>query len=448
MCGNGLSIKRLALRWLADVSSCRVGAGSLKSDAGKALAEEFKQLSFRLRSTLDASTEGQSPHIRKLTAQGDGVISRIRELPDFSRFLLPPLFSDLQKVAEDGPVIIVNASRYSCDALIILRDQDPVHIPLDITQVDVSELSSEFQSLAAHIGSSDHQVESHKIVGVLRKLWRDIVGPVVQVLENFIPHHDDLSRIWWCPTAEFTLLPLHAAGSYERNKHNLSHFYISSYTPTLTALIRARQQVSHNASDEHFVAIGQANPDGGTDLRCVAAELAVVAQRITPALSFTSLADSDATVQGALDAFSRNQWLHLACHGMPNRKQPFESSFAMRDGPLMIRDIIRSHPPSPEFAFLSACHTTVGDESSHDEAIHLAAAMQFSGFRSVIGSMWSVDDDVVGQLVSAFYDDFIRVDSSGRLDSKRAAGALHKAVKKLRKKIPFEQQIVFVHIGV
>ncbi|KAG1874126.1 hypothetical protein C8R48DRAFT_692908, partial [Suillus tomentosus] len=32
---------------------------------------------------------------------------------------------------------------------------------------------------------------------------------------------------------------------------------------------------------------------------------------------------------------------------------------------------------NPQFAFLSACHTTVGDEKSHDESIHLAAAIAF-----------------------------------------------------------------------
>ncbi|KAG1876045.1 hypothetical protein C8R48DRAFT_571681, partial [Suillus tomentosus] len=48
---------------------------------------------------------------------------------------------------------------------------------------------------------------------------------------------------------------------------------------------------------------------------------------------------------------------------------------------------------NPRFAFLSACHTTVGDEKSPDESIHLAAAMQFSGLRSVIGFMWSVEDE-------------------------------------------------------
>ncbi|KAG0703385.1 TPR-like protein [Suillus ampliporus] len=415
---------------------------SVSGDVGAALAEEFKRLSFRLRNAFDQSAEDQSPQIRQLAIQWDDVVSRIRTLPDFCRFLHPPLFSGLQKAAEDGPVIIVNASQYGCDALIILSARDPVHIPLDIAQTEVSELCSEFQSLADKFGSSDHE---YKLVSILRKLWDSIVDPVVQALR--LSKVEPGSRIWWCPTAEFTLLPLHAAGPYEKKRDDLSHIYISSYTPTLATLIRARQQISRDVFPQHFVAIGQANPDQGKELLCVTPELAVVAQHLASVASFTSLDDSNATVQGALDALRDNQWLHLACHGMPNRQQPFKSSFAMRDGPLMINDIIRSHWQNPEFAFLSACHTTVGDEMSPDESIHLAAAMQFSGFRSVIGSMWSVDDKVALQVVSAFYSNL--VDDSGRLDCRRAAVALHKAVKSLRKKtISLEQRIVFVHIGV
>ncbi|KAG1896758.1 CHAT domain-containing protein [Suillus fuscotomentosus] len=410
-------------------------------DIGTALAEEFKRSSFCLRSAFHQYTEDRSLRIQQLTMQWDDVITRIRMLPDFSRFLLPPLFSDLQKAAEHGPVIIVNASQYGCDALIVRNAEDPVHVPLDITQAEVFEFSSDFHALSERFGSSDNQL---KLVGMLRKLWNDVVDPVVQVLResNVCPG----SRIWWCPTAEFTLLPLHAAGPYERKKKNMSDIYISSYTPTLTTLIRARQQISRDASSQHFVAIGQGNPVNGRELKCVAPELAAVAEHVTPVVSFTSLEDASATVENALDALDHNQWLHLACHGMPNQREPFDSSFAMRDGPLMIKDIIRSNWQNSQFAFLSACHTTVGDEKSPDESIHLAAAMQFCGFRSVIGSMWSVEDEVARQIVSAFYGNLI--DDSKRLDCTRAAVALHKAVKSLRKKIPLEQQIVFVHIGV
>ncbi|KAG2106211.1 CHAT domain-containing protein, partial [Suillus discolor] len=222
-------------------------------------------------------------------------------------------------------------------------------------------------------------------------------------------------RIWWCPTAEFTLLPLHAAGAYEKKRDSLSHIYISSYTPTLATLVRARKQDSRDASPQRFVAIGQGNSDVGKPLECVAPELAIVTRRLT----LVAMSLGNATVKGAFDALNHKQWLHLACHGMPNRQQPFESSFAMRDGPLMIKDIIRSNWQNPQFAFLSACHTTVGDEESPDESIHLAVAMQFSGFRSVIGSMWSVDDKIVQEVVSAFYENM--VDDPGRLGCTRAA---------------------------
>ncbi|KAJ8580215.1 hypothetical protein M405DRAFT_753549, partial [Rhizopogon salebrosus TDB-379] len=413
---------------------------SASGDMGNALAAEFKEVSLHLRAMLESS-EDKTSQIGQLTMQRDDVISRIRMLPDFSRFLLPPLFSDLQQAAEDGPVIIVNVGQHSCDAMIILSAKDPVHVPLDIAQADVLELSKKFQSLIRNAGSSDNQL--HEIVSVLRTLWECVVGPIVENLRDFA---EPRSRIWWCPTAEFALLPLHAAGPYARKSHNFSDLYISSYTPTLAALVRARQQIAKDASTPQFVAIGQGNPDQGKVLPHVAAEVDDVARRVAPILPFTLLMDSDATVQRALDALNRHQWVHLACHGMPNREKPFESSFTMRDGPLTITDIIRPRLHTPEFAFLSACHTTVGYESSPDESIHLAAAMQFSGFRSVIGSMWSVDDKVVGQIVSAFYDNMIN--ESGKLDCRRAAVALHKAVKKLRKKIPLEQQIVLVHIGV
>ncbi|KAG2738959.1 hypothetical protein P692DRAFT_20666675, partial [Suillus brevipes Sb2] len=197
---------------------------SMDHHTGAALAEEFRQLSFRLRNAFDQSTEDQSPQIRQLTIEWDDVVSRIRMIPDFSRFLLPPLFSDLQKAAEEGPVIIVNASQYSCDALIVLSDRDPVHVPIDITQTEVSDLSTEFQSLSKDFGSFNSQ---YKLVGILRKLWHNIVGPIVQALAASNVHPG--SRIWWCPTAEFTLLPLHAAGSYEKKGDSLSHIYISSY---------------------------------------------------------------------------------------------------------------------------------------------------------------------------------------------------------------------------
>jgi hypothetical protein len=44
----------------------------------------------------------------------------------------------------------------------------------------------------------------------------------------------------------------------------------------------------------------------------------------------------------------------------------------------------------PWFSFLSACETAKGDAEQPDQVMHLAAAMLFAGFKSVVATMWSV----------------------------------------------------------
>ena len=112
------------------------------------------------------------------------VVANLRELPGLSRFFLPSLFSDFQRAASEGPVIIVNASQYSCDALVVLLDRDPVHIPLQITQDTVLELSRKLCTLTVCATRADM---TRKLASFLRKLWDQIVSPIVDVLQTIHP---------------------------------------------------------------------------------------------------------------------------------------------------------------------------------------------------------------------------------------------------------------------
>ncbi|KAG2067168.1 hypothetical protein BDR04DRAFT_943077, partial [Suillus decipiens] len=94
---------------------------------------------------------------------------------------------------------------------------------------------------------------------------------------------------------------------------------------------------------------------------------------------------------------------HFACHGKQVSTQPDHSHFVMRDERVTLLDIMERDVPQAEFAFLSACHTAVGDEETPDEVIHLAAGLQFSGFKSVTGTLWEVNDAVAKHVVEAFY---------------------------------------------
>jgi CHAT domain-containing protein len=99
-----------------------------------------------------------------------------------------------------------------------------------------------------------------------------------------------------------------------------------------------------------------------------------------------------------------------------------------------------------EFAFLSACETAVGDFATPDEVIHLAAGLQFAGVKSVVGTLWKVNDSTVQRLVEAFYKNLC---GDGKMVSRRVAQALHQAVHSLARDrdLPLDQRIVFMHIG-
>ena len=407
---------------------------------GKMLADEFTKQTLLIWTALNSPGPDQHDRVYRLNIELQKIVTRIRELPGLARFLLPPLFLDLQQAAREGPVIIVNASEFGCDALVVLVDRKPVHIPLSITKEGVQKLSSELGTLTMCAKSMD---VTRDLAIILRELWDEVVSPIVSFLQTVHPFQ---SRIWWCPTAEFSLLPLHAAGPYRRGQRNLANLYISSYTPTLTALIRARRHdLPHSASTgKYFLGIGQAKAKGESGLVSVGAELASIEQRMDGLATFTSIEGQESCIARVTEELGKNEWVHLACHGIPNRKQPFESAFALHDGHFTVERIIRCELDNAEFAYLSACHTTVGDDESPDEVMHLASAMQFAGFRSVIGTMWAVDDAETNKITSVFYENM--KNESGNLDYTRAALALNRTMKKLVD-IPFDQRVLYIHLG-
>ncbi|KAH8978671.1 hypothetical protein EDB92DRAFT_1807225, partial [Lactarius akahatsu] len=102
---------------------------------------------------------------------------------------------------------------------------------------------------------------------------------------------------------------------------------------------------------------------------------------------------------------------------------------------LTLLEIVRSHLPSAEFAFLSVCHTAeVTEGSIVDEALHPTAAVQYWGFRGVVRTMWvMVDEDLAENFYKALLFSTSRREQ-GTPYSKRSAKALQATVKKLRRK--------------
>jgi hypothetical protein len=95
-----------------------------------------------------------------------------------------------------------------------------------------------------------------------------------------------------------------------------------------------------------------------------------------------------ATLGVVTSGIKSSRMIHLACHGTQDPSDPLSSGFHLRDGKLTISQIMDMELQDPFLAFLSACQTATGDQNQPDQAMHLGAAMLFTGFRSVIATMW------------------------------------------------------------
>ncbi|KAG9312064.1 hypothetical protein JVU11DRAFT_7345 [Chiua virens] len=90
---------------------------------GHELVNRFTALSTSLKHHAQGSGGNANEPYWRVREEWQFLVDEIRSQEGFSRFLLPPHFDDLQRAAEHGPVIVVNASEYGCDAMIVHSSQ-------------------------------------------------------------------------------------------------------------------------------------------------------------------------------------------------------------------------------------------------------------------------------------------------------------------------------------
>ena len=196
----------------------------------------------------------------ELLAKRKDLVLQMQALPGLEGFMKTPSFDTLRSAAMHGPVIIVNHSEWRCDILIVLHHMHP---SLITTPEYFYGRAIELRNRLVH-ARNNNPLESRQYQRALRfvlKSFYELVGqPVINELRRL--ETPEQSRIWWCPTSVFCSLPLHAMGPIPSDDGVLRYFsdlYITSYTPTLSALIDARK--SSKSSFEKPSVLLVANPD-------------------------------------------------------------------------------------------------------------------------------------------------------------------------------------------
>ncbi|KAI0265682.1 CHAT domain-containing protein, partial [Gloeopeniophorella convolvens] len=455
------------LLW-SEMRGLRASTDRLRS-VNSGLAEQFLRVNRRLEVLATSVSNGYGDGLATIDIHQDGhttdafgemlgerhallrererLLSRIRSLPGLRNFLEAVPFDTLKAAASSGPVILVNHCMMSSDIIIILCDSPPIVIPT------APDFFRKGQELAEQLFNArrDHALESkhyqRELTSVLQNLYKLVGEPVIRRLRMLqVPEQ---SRVWWCPTSSFCSLPLHAAGplpSEDGPKRYFSDIYVCSYTPTLSALIEARQGALHSQEPPSLLVVGL--PDAS--LPGVRGEIKVI-RDLVPQSSI--LVGREATTGTVTEGLQKHRLVHFACHGTLARSgQPFDAAFELyKDDLLTLLDIMKHRLPAAEFAFLSACHTAEWtDKWAPDEALHLTAAMHYCGFRSVVGTLWAMADTDGRDLSAHFYKAMFSSSNNNVPFAERSAKALRDAVQKLRRKrgVTLERWVNFVHYGV
>lgn len=274
-----------------------------------------------------------------------------------------------------------------------------------------------------------------------------------------------LPRIWWCPTGPLAFLPIHAAGKYIHGKSMadecLSDFAVSSYIPNVNFLHRMSEPNSVKKSVDApngMLIISQSNTPGQKPIPCAADEGRKVSSQLGKrGISHITLDNEKGTTDGVLRAMEAFSCIHLACHASQHITNPLKSSIYLHDGQLDLSEVMKKNFTHSDFAFLSACQTSAGDENLPEEAVHLASGMLAAGYRSVVGTMWSILDKHGPDLAEFFYESLLDgVTGEGhRVDGAGAARALHNATSQFRENLKISDSpdsllawVPYIHIGI
>ncbi|GAA3784954.1 CHAT domain-containing protein [Streptomyces phyllanthi] len=409
-----------------------------------------------------ARHSGRAQRHRELAERWESLLDRVRALPGLGGFLLPPTIESLRRRPAGGPVVLVNASPFRCDALILTSGSPVRALRLDCDYLELRERARDFQRLplaAPHTSTDPSRPDEARLLVHLAWLWDRIGRPVLAELGLLSPSPvpaGEAPRIWWCPIGVAAFLPLHAAGRHidaaPDSASTVMDHVVSSYTSTVHALPpddARRATGAGTPGRDTLLIVEVSEAPGAPSLPGARFEADRLAELVPDS---TVLSGARATRDAVLGALPGHGVAHFACHAVTDPRSPSLNRLLLHDhtsAPLTAIELSALNVPHGTLAYLSACETAKSNERLADEAVHIATAFQLAGYRHVVGTLWPVGDSAAGRVADDFYTGLAPSSGSGSFDSDHAARILHRAVHALREDVPDEPSrwAAHIHLG-
>ncbi|XP_022802844.1 tetratricopeptide repeat protein 28-like [Stylophora pistillata] len=260
----------------------------------------------------------------------------------------------------------------------------------------------------------------------LKVLYKVIIAPVADPLEG--------SEIVVVPDRSLYRVPFSALMN-EQGEFLAEKFRIR-YTPSLTTLKLIQDSPADYHSETGVPLVG--DPDVGT-VMFQGSELTLPqlpkakgeVEMIGNILNVQPLTGKEATKEAVLQKIHSVSLIHIAAHGEAERGNiALAPSNREKDDFLLTMADISAVRLRAKLVVLSCCHSGKGHIKA-EGVVGIARAFLGSGARSVLASLWAVDDEATMDFMKQFYEHLV--------DGKSASECLHETMKWMRKKPKYSE---------
>jgi tetratricopeptide (TPR) repeat protein len=238
------------------------------------------------------------------------------------------------------------------------------------------------------------------------------IPSIRSLLASASPYLDGVDRIVIAPDGAAHLIPWSAvvreAGLRARDSSPMPVVVLPSLTLLPVLRLRAlatdptRKNIGSRSEPEANgqLATGAAVVVGNPTRDLESAELEAV--EVGKLLRTQPLVGEEATTSNVIFSLSDARIIHIASHAEFVTDSPLDSGILLSDGALTARAAMALEI-APDLIVASACQTGTAHGVTGEEFANLAHAFLAAGARSMVVSLWDVDDISTAQLMTSFY---------------------------------------------
>lgn len=292
-----------------------------------------------------------------------------------------------QQLREDDALVEYAALGDELLAVVVTRDKIHVTRHLSSVAVIVEHLNAlRFQietlrfgarAIRRHLPTLTQKINVH-----LRQLHDLLIRPLKPTLEQ--------RNLIVVPYGALHYLPFHAL--HDGDKYLIEHSEIS-YAPSAAILQQCLERGEHDLNRALLMGVSDEQTPRITN------EIESLSEVFPEAKAFVG---ESATTEALRQNSTGAGVVHLACHGQFRSDNPLFSALRLADGWFTVRDAY-SLKLDRALVTLSACETGANVIAPGDELIGLARGFFSAGARSVLLSLWMVDDETTEQMMVDFY---------------------------------------------